>query len=240
MRFNVRLLNNFNDESGITDYGSAANEEHYSTLLQNVTDLQGSDIDYASLQLGDFSSDDALKELLNDDSASGELGKSAALERMADKSVEARAGSLSKNMSEIEQTKHENFELNTPDKLDFDTPDMPIISESDYDLQAATAYIFEELLEAGVPESDLNHAMAAGGIDDNRATIAEFHDLAQDNNIHLTDYIQDVDQAYVTMQITDGIQNIVPALGTIDAPQLAMNDDSYEQPIPVSSNAMSI
>lgn len=59
---------------------------------------------------------------------------------------------------------------------------MPII-ENSADLEPATAAIYMHLEDAGVPESDLVQALAAGGPDDNMATFEAMHTLATENGL---------------------------------------------------------
>lgn len=59
---------------------------------------------------------------------------------------------------------------------------VPII-ENTADLEPATAAIYMHLEEAGVPESDLVQALAAGGPDNNMATFEAMHTLATDNGL---------------------------------------------------------
>ncbi len=241
MRVAVTIQHNFNNQSG-TDYLSTVGGEDYNLdtefgrqqyfdAVLNDPDFTRYDADVIAMRLGDVGKDEMynyLKEMA--DLSSGQLGLMHAIERSVDNGLKRFDGSLSQNLSEIAQFKHEALELGASDKLSFDTPDMPHIGNNYDDLQSSLYFIYEQLLEAGVSETDLNQAMAAGGIDNDRATLSSFYDLAQDNDITLSSYIQNVDQAYVDIMHADGVKDIKAVVGTVtEEPELAVNEPAYEQ-----------
>ncbi len=239
----MTIQHNFNNESG-TDYLSTISDDNYNLdtafgrqqyfdAVLNDPDFTKYDADVIAMRLGDVGKDEMynyLKEMA--DMSSGQLGLMHSIERNVDNGLSRFDGSLSQNLSEGAQLKHEVLELSTPDTLNFNAPHVPLIGNNNNDLQIAVYFIYEQLIEAGVPESDLNHAMAAGGIDNDRATVGAFYDLAQDNDVALSDYIQNVDQAYVGVMRADGIKDIEAIVGTvIEEPELTANDYEYEQKI---------
>lgn len=241
------LQDNFNSSSGIeedqnfalasdaandADYlardTSAANAEYYDNFMNNLEDIQSHDIDYVSLHLGDYGKEEAfyqIKEIA--DTTSGELGKAATLEESVDQAQERFQGSLSQNLSEDGQARQEALELSVPDDF-IDRPDMA-------ETEAAISAVYFELMESGVPESDLVHAMAAGGPDDHHATIEVFHDLAQENGLPmLGGYLEGVDHALIEQQQEMGLRDLPTPVGTTPEPEaepaLAVAPDAYSAP----------
>lgn len=151
------------------------------------------------------------------DAAGGKAGvKLAGLGKLIDKSMEGRESAdidKSSNVSQGARMAEDDLYANGAEDLVYLTPDMASIGETEWELEAAIATVYEQLLSAGVPESDLNHAMAAGGLDDPRATVEAFFDLAEDNNIPMTDYIQDLDRGFVSLQVSNGDVDIKPVVG---------------------------
>lgn len=238
----LALQQNFNDMSGAEEQEAlelvvnapAVNDAVYNpNILDTLGEraLVGSEVDYASLQVGDTGSEAHLS-VLGDMAtvSSGEFGKMSAIEKDVDQSVKARMGDRSFNLSDQAQVRHENL-VQGADELNYDIPEMPNVYDLD-DMQLAIAAAYEQLEMAGISASDLNAAMAAGGPDNDFETLSALFDIAQDNKVeHVTDYIQGVDQAFVQVQLDQGIENVVPALDTT-MPGFAMNDPRFDVPEP--------
>ncbi|MGH1377062.1 MAG: hypothetical protein ACRBCK_12020 [Alphaproteobacteria bacterium] len=238
----LALQQNFNDMSGAEEQAAlelvvndpAVNDAVYNpNILDTLGEraLVGSEVDYASLQVGDTGSEAHLS-VLGDMAtvSSGEFGKMSAIEKDVDQSVKARMGDRSFNLSDQAQVRHENL-VQGADELNYDIPEMPNVYDLD-DMQLAIAAAYEQLEMAGISASDLNAAMAAGGPDNDFETLSALFDIAQDNKVeHVTDYIQGVDQAFVQVQLDQGIENVVPALDTT-MPEFAMNDPRFDVPEP--------
>lgn len=233
----LALQQNFNDLSGAEEQAAldlAANDPVYDpNILNTLGDraLVGSEVDYASLQIGDTGSEAHLG-IIGDMAtvSSGEFGKMGTLEKDVDQSVQARVGDRSFNLSDQAQMRHED-RVQGIEELNYDVPEMPNVYDLD-DMQLAIAAAYEQLEMAGINASDLNAAMAAGGPDNDFETLSALYDIAEQNQLeHVTEYLQNVDQSFVIMQMDQGIENVVPAIEA-NAPAFAMNDPRYDMPDP--------
>lgn len=159
------------------------------------------------------------------DAAGGKAGaKLAGLGQLIDKNTEGREAADAARSSNVSQRARIVEEEQVIENLGYDVPEMAAIGHTKEELEVSLASAYEQLRAAGVPETDLNHAMAAGGVDDPRATVEQFFDLAQDNNIPVTGYIMDLDQGFIQLQIEDGIDDIAPVVGLkIDDPTMEMD-----------------
>ncbi|PCJ99348.1 MAG: hypothetical protein COA45_04735 [Zetaproteobacteria bacterium] len=162
--------------------------------------------------------------------AGGKAGvKLAGLGQLIDKTTEARESADESKSSNMSQGARISEEQQAIEGLNYEVPEMAAIGHTKDDFEVGLASVYEQLRAAGIPESDLNFAMAAGGVDDPRATVEMFYDLALDNNIPVTGYIMDLDQGYAQLQIEDGMENIAPVVGLeIDAPTMDLDNRDLE------------
>ncbi|MGH1378874.1 MAG: hypothetical protein ACRBB3_08645 [Alphaproteobacteria bacterium] len=231
----VTLNQNFNERSDSAE----ANNVLYENMLADANPNTLAEYDDFARRNGNDSNEGALSVVRDSmDAAGGKAGvKLAGLGKLIDKSMEGReAADIDKSSNVSQKARIAEDELvenaaSEAEELVYLTPDMATIGETEWELEAAIATVYEQLLSAGVPESDLNHAMAAGGPDDPRATVEVFFDLAEDNNIPMTDYIQDLDQGFVNLQIANGDLDVKPLVGS--DPEITDNrplvDNTFDQ-----------
>lgn len=221
------MRRSFNSESGYA-LSAAAREAAIVELLEDVNPSNSHAFETFFRLNGDTSNEAALDVMRDSlDVSGGKSGvKLKGLGEMLDDNTKARDGSKSSNVSAVARSEHEVFELKTP------TQDLPRIGNNMEDIEICMQAVYVALLEAGVPETDLNHVMRVGN--DPREMVGELYDIAQDNNIPLDGYISDIDQSLVDWQMANNIKNVVPAIGTVEAkPELmASNDLDYDLPVP--------
>lgn len=229
----VTLNQDFNTISDTAE----ANNVLYEQMLENANPNTLAEYDDFARRNGNDSNEGALSVVRDSmDAAGGKAGvKLAGLGKLIDKTMEGRGAAdidKSSNVSQSARIAEDNLVGNdNAEDLVYLTPDMASIGETEWELDAAIATVYEQLLSAGVPESDLNHAMAAGGVDDPRATVEAFLNLAEDNNIPMTDYIKDLDQGLMSLQISNGDTDVKPALGnTLELSDITpVIDNVYDQ-----------
>lgn len=96
--------------------------------------------------------------------------------------------------------------------------DLPLLKDKD-DMNPAIAAMYLALTLFGISQNQLNEAMAANGPDDDRSTLDKFFELAEENGLDgLAEYIKDVDEFAMNMQIQDGMKDVDPAIGTEPEP----------------------
>ncbi|PCI97645.1 MAG: hypothetical protein COB14_08895 [Alphaproteobacteria bacterium] len=211
-----------------------ANNVLYEQMLSDANPNTLAEYDDFFRRNGNDSNEGALSVLRDSmDAAGGKAGtKLAGLGKLIDKNMEGRDAadtSKSSNVSQGARIVEDNLlDEQIAEDLNYDTPEMAAVGHTEADLEVAIATVYEQLLSAGVPETDLNHAMAAGGVDDPRATVEMFFDLAENNNIPMTGYIQDVDLGLMNLQLENGEQDVTPVVGIEEeAPVMAMEFDDF-------------
>lgn len=237
------LKNNFNDLRGEAleqapqvspvpppeiDLTAAANEDVFDVLNKG---LEGNNIDTVSMMIGDTGNEAALHVIDDraDVTGGGDLDRMPELEKGVDKSLLARQGSLSKNLSDDAQMAQAAGEWNSLERYDLDVPEI----REENDVELAITKTVEILQEAGVPDSELNRAMAAGGVDNSFETLDALKDLATDYEVpEAQGYLASVDQDMAQTGIVP--VNIAPQMGVTTYPGVAMNDANYTQPLPAA------
>ncbi len=186
------------------DLNSAHEREQYFDAVMENPDLTEYDADVISMKLGDSGNEQALYQLKEmADTSSGELGLMHKIERDVDESMARYDGSRSQNLSESAQMGHEVHNLS----------DMPVARGED--MNPVIAAIYMALGAFGISEGTLNEAMAAGDVDNDRATLEVFHELAEKSGLHeLVEYIQGADEVAMHAQLEAGIRDVAPAIGT--------------------------
>lgn len=217
----LALNQNFNSRADSME----ANNVLYEQMLRDANPKTLAEYDDFFRRNGNDSNEGALGVVRGAmDAAGGKAGaKLAGLGQLIDKNTEGREAADAARSSNVSQRARIVEEEQVIGNLGYDVPEMAAIGHTKEELEVSLASVYEQLRAAGVPETDLNHAMAAGGVDDPRATVEKFFDLAQDNNLPVTGYIMDLDQGFVQLQIEDGVDDIAPVVGLeIDDPAMKM------------------
>ncbi len=196
---------------------SAFEREQYFENMLKDPNFEHHDVDYVSLLIGDSGNEQALGQIMDmADTSSGELGKMRTLERDVDQNVMRLQGSLSKNLSDMHQNRHQAME------------NMPNVTGPE-DVEPAIAAVYEQLEQAGIPEADLIGALAAGGPEDNVATLAALNDMAGEE---LGEYIQVAHaEAWAADPSTDGLP---PSLNEEPNPEALTPDYETSAPAPMA------
>ncbi|PCI52963.1 MAG: hypothetical protein COB36_13970 [Alphaproteobacteria bacterium] len=229
----IALNQNFNTRADSVE----ANNVLYEQMLADANPSTLAEYDDFFRRNGNDSNEGALGVVAGSMDAGKADVKLSGLGKLIDKSMEGREAAdvdKSSNVSQGARIVEDNLlDEQIAGNLSYDTPEMAAIGHTAEDLEVGLATVYEQLLSAGVPETDLNHAMAAGGVDDLRATVEMFFDLAEDNNIPMTGYIQDLDQGFMNLQIENDEQNVAPVVGMEkEAPVMAMELEDFVPPVP--------
>lgn len=178
-------------------------------------------------------------------SATGdELGKDTSLEVLADKLESRYGGSINVNLSESAQLREDSQYLNA-DRIKKNDSDYLLfhVLGNDVSAKAATigGVVYPIMLEAGVDQTSLDRALAAGGTMETpgqlRNTLNAFYDIARTNPglSGLMGFMAEVDNDLFGMaKQSDPKADHAPVLGTPEkepeAPTVAFTPPQYTAP----------
>lgn len=207
-------------------------DQYFDNVLSNPS-LKAYDIDVISMKQGDVRSEVAANTLMHEASTTGDdFGINSTLERATDQVFEAYYSedpSKSLNLS-VDGDIHDVLAFSPPE-LWLPEPALPAVLSEPDQMQACIAAVVLELEMAGVPESDLDKALASGGADNDAATIDALADLARENDVSsVKDYLSTM---AVAQSFIGGIGQAALAVAT---PDLAASP-SYENVQPVRKSA---
>lgn len=180
----MALTQSFNEQKGVPHFDAAANDAHFKNILDDVN-LRLNDIDVVYNAVTNSGNEQGFEQILELASVTGDkLGKMGELAEGVDQSMQAREGNRTVNLSGEERLEHREEFLTRQDQTQIETLDYappPVRSEDD--LEMALSELCLLLDEAGVPEHEIQNALAAGGVDNNFAKLEAFKELAQDYKV---------------------------------------------------------
>lgn len=178
----------------VPDY-DAANDAYFDNIMRNP-DLNLYDNDVISNRLGDSGNDQAAYTLFAEASTTGDhLGNNHVLERDVDEAMEAvYSQNDSLNISDAGYAHDRSVIGGDIEHFNYDTPEFEI--HEDHDMEVAIMAVYEAMVNAGVPESELNLALATGGVDNHAATVDAFRDLSDKFSVGLNDHLDKLAQSY--------------------------------------------
>lgn len=215
---------------------SAEQKADRSAYVTETADLKNIDVDTIDIVLANSGNEGMVNEIEAQSSVSGdELGNNHSLELDVDEdSYLAGMSSRAKLLSDVSQEVYQHEKLAHVgddhsglvgvagvEHMHFDM-DMPEIHHED-DLSLAVQRSYEILAEAGVPERELNQAMAAGAKDDNNfAILQEMKEIADEHKVPEA-------QGYLNLVANDMAMLGIGANVEEKAPALAVKDPQFEQ-----------
>ncbi len=167
---------------------------------------------------GDGSNEDRIamaKEMTDAVGGGKATSVNEAMGGMMDDNTAARYGSLSSNTSSEARMEQRQWELKTPEELAMQDENMPVIGNSpDVAIQA----IYEYLTQMKFDEDELNRSLAAGGVDNDRATLTSFFEMVPGLSF-IGDYIQALDHDLMSEELQNG-EEADPVVGTAPEPEV--------------------
>lgn len=210
-----------------------ANEKvEFTQYAVEEADLTHVNVNVVDMLVGNSGNEGIINSIEEQSSVSGdELGDSHSLELDVDEdSYLAGMNSRTKLLSDVSQEVYEHEKLSHinsdhsglvgvagVEHFDLNAPEI----HEENDLELAIQRTIEILAEAGVPESELNKAMAAGGIDNNFETLESLADVADQYKIPEA-------QGYLNLVQADMSQMGIGGKMAVFASAPAANDEHYD------------